>query len=81
MTGSQVFCAICKAAEQALKLRPDFEIAYYNLGNLYVQRGRLDLAQRHFEEALRILPNYAEAHSNYGQLLAERGVRPRRSDL
>ena len=62
-----------KAAEQALKLRPDFEIAYYNLGNLYMRLGRTDLAQGYFEEALRLSPNYAEAHSNYGQLLAERG--------
>jgi len=62
-----------QAAEQALKLRPDLEIAHYNLGNLYVRAGRFDLAQRHFEEALRLSPNYAEAHSNYGQFLAERG--------
>jgi tetratricopeptide (TPR) repeat protein len=62
-----------RAAEQALKLHPDYEIAHYNLGNLYMRLGRLDLAQGHFEEALRLSPNYADAHSNYGQLLAERG--------
>jgi len=62
-----------RAAEQALKVQPDYGIAHYNLGNLYMQTGRPDLARRHFEEALRLLPNYADAHSNYGQLLAERG--------
>ena len=61
-----------RAAQQALKVQPDYGIAHYNLGNLYMQTGRSDLARRHFEEALRLLPNYAEAHSNYGQLLAER---------
>jgi len=62
-----------RAAQQALKVQPDYGIAHYNLGNLYMQTGRSDLARRHFEEALRLLPNYADAHSNYGQLLAEGG--------
>lgn len=62
-----------RAAQQALKVQPDYGIAHYNLGNLYMQTGRSDLARRHFEESLRLLPNYADAHSNYGQLLAEGG--------
>jgi tetratricopeptide (TPR) repeat protein len=38
-----------KTALQAIAVQPDYAVAHYNLGNLYVRIGNLELAHRHFE--------------------------------
>jgi tetratricopeptide (TPR) repeat protein len=57
--------------EAALRIKPDYEEAHYNLGiELAKIPGRLPDAIAHFEAALRLKPNHAEAHNNLGIALA-----------
>jgi protein O-mannosyl-transferase len=57
--------------ETALRIKPDYEEAHYNLGIALAKiPGRLPDAISHFESALRIKPNDAEAHNNLGIALA-----------
>lgn len=52
------------AAEQALKrvlyLAPDFVLAYFALGNLYLSQGRSGKARRHFANALALLRSHSQ---------------------
>ncbi|MFN0207748.1 MAG: tetratricopeptide repeat protein [Planctomycetota bacterium] len=48
--------------KKALALRPTFANAYFNLGNLYINRGSLALAVQPLREAIRIEPTNAHAH-------------------
>lgn len=48
-------------------------VAHNNLGTVYGQSGRLDLAAEQFRAALAIDPDLADAHSNLGNVLLERG--------
>jgi len=53
--------------EEALRLKPDYAEAYYNLGLAWSQMpGRQDDAIAQFKEALRLQPDYTEAHNNLG---------------
>jgi tetratricopeptide (TPR) repeat protein len=53
--------------EAALRLKPDYVEAHYNLGNIWSQLpGRLNDAAAQYEAALRLKPDYAEAHHNLG---------------
>ena len=57
--------------EAALRLKPNYEEAHYNLGiELAKIPGRLPDALSHFEAALRIKPDDAAAHNNLGIALA-----------
>jgi tetratricopeptide (TPR) repeat protein len=55
--------------EQALRLKPDYAEAHYNLGVALARLGRLSQAVGHWEQALRSRPDYAEAHNNLGAAL------------
>jgi len=48
-------------------------IAHLNLGKAFVERGRLDEAEGHFEEALRIRPGWTEAQLGLADVLVGRG--------
>lgn len=41
--------------EQAIRLHPGYEVAHTNLGNLYREQNRLDLAERHLLRAIEIM--------------------------
>ena len=56
--------------EQALRIKPDYAEAHYNLGLALVRLGRLPEAMGHWEQALRSKPDYAEAETNLAWLLA-----------
>ena len=58
--------------EQALRIRPDFAEAHYNLGVALERVGRPQEAIGHYEQALRIKPDYAEARNSLAQLRAAR---------
>jgi tetratricopeptide (TPR) repeat protein len=58
---------------EALRLRPEFAEAHYNLGNIVASQGKQGEAIAHFSEAVRIRPDYAEAHNNLGISLAKQG--------
>jgi tetratricopeptide (TPR) repeat protein len=55
---------------EALRLKPDYAEAHYNLGTLrFKEPGRLADAIAEFQEALRLKPDYPEAHNNLGDAL------------
>ena len=65
-----------------LAVTSDNDVAYYNLGYLFLQRGDLDSAISHFETALQIRSRNNAAHYNFGgapiennlaNLLAQKG--------
>jgi len=56
----------CRHYSEAVNISPDFALAHYSLGHVYLERRMLDKAVEHFGEALRIDPNYVEAHNNVG---------------
>jgi len=56
----------CKTA---LKIKPDYMEAHYNLGNFLEKKGHTDEAIAHYLEALRIKPDYGKAHNNLGATL------------
>jgi protein O-mannosyl-transferase len=59
--------------QAALRIRPDYVEAHYDLGNALVKAGRLPEAIAEFQAAVRIAPNYADAHNNLGNVLFEAG--------
>ncbi|MGC4073947.1 MAG: tetratricopeptide repeat protein [Nibricoccus sp.] len=52
---------------------PDSHMGHNNLGAIYLGRGQIDDAIRHFERALEILPSHGNAHGNLGHALMEKG--------
>jgi tetratricopeptide (TPR) repeat protein len=51
----------------------DNVIAHNNLGNVFLQQGRLDEAIAHFQKALEINPDYEKAHYNLGTAFLQQG--------
>ncbi|SPF31237.1 membrane hypothetical protein [Syntrophobacter sp. SbD1] len=65
--------------EEALRVRPEFEITnynvsmtYYNMGVELATQGMIDEAIEHYEKALRVRPDFARALNNLGSLLAQK---------
>jgi tetratricopeptide (TPR) repeat protein len=54
---------------QAITLDPEFEEAYYNLGNSLSEQGRTDEALQAFQTAYTLDPHYAGPHREAGMLL------------
>ena len=63
-----------KEYELAIKYNPDYDIAYNNLGVIYLDDlGRIPQAVDAFQKAVDLDPNYALAHFNLGRSVALRG--------
>ena len=58
---------------KALRLKPDFAEAHYNLGRVLQELGRLDEAVVHYHKAIDIKPDYVEAYNNLGAPLQALG--------
>ncbi|HLG21606.1 MAG TPA: tetratricopeptide repeat protein [Candidatus Manganitrophaceae bacterium] len=54
--------------QEGARLFPKSAIAYFNLGNLWGQKNRLDLAESAFKRAIENEPNYTEAYQRLGQV-------------
>jgi tetratricopeptide (TPR) repeat protein len=52
---------------------PTSWMAHNNLGDVYLQQGRLDAAKAEYQKALEIDPQEVNAHSNLGIILAQQG--------
>lgn len=52
------------AYENALRLNPNYALAYFNLGSIKAQQSQLDDALKYFSKALEIDPAFAEAYRN-----------------
>jgi len=59
------------ASEQALRLDPNYAIAYHNKGTALYDLERYEEALAAFEQALRLDPNYALAYNGKGAALAD----------
>jgi tetratricopeptide (TPR) repeat protein len=54
--------------ELALRLKPDFAEAQYNLAVALEQAGRVQEAIGHYQQALHLKPDYIEAQSRLARL-------------
>jgi Tfp pilus assembly protein PilF/peroxiredoxin len=63
------------AFEHVAKVDPS-AITFYNLGTLYMRRGRTADARAAFERALQLQKDYADANNSLGALLAQGGDVP-----
>ena len=55
-----------EAFDQAIRLNPNFALAFYNRGNAYDGKGQPDRAIGDYDQAIRLNPNYAKAFNNRG---------------
>jgi Flp pilus assembly protein TadD len=62
--------------EEALRLKPDYVEAHYDLGNALISAGRAPEAIAQYGEALRLQPDIFAAHSNLGNALMSVGRTP-----
>jgi tetratricopeptide (TPR) repeat protein len=60
--------------EDTLKINPESFLGHNNLGTIYLEMGRTNLAFRHFSEAVRIKPDFHEAQSNLGRIYMMKGM-------
>ncbi len=58
---------------RALRIRPDFAAAHYELGAFLVERGMVDESIYHLRECVRLNPQYGDAYYNLAVALATRG--------
>src|SRR5262249_9732800 len=56
-----------------IRLQPESDAAYYNLGTVLEAQGRLDDAEAAYREALRLYPEFPAAHCNLGSVLLRSG--------
>ena len=57
--------------KKAIKINPDYFIAYSNLGSVFYQLGEFKKARECYEKAIQINPNFANAHFGLGSLYEE----------
>lgn len=62
-----------RAAQEAVRLNPNFAPAYYNLGNAQAQSKDFQGAFQSYEQALKLRKNWAEANNNLGFAYATSG--------
>jgi tetratricopeptide (TPR) repeat protein len=60
--------------EKAVKAKPDYALAYVNLGVLLERKGESDEAIADFHKALQINPDYPDAYYNLGNALQQKGL-------
>jgi tetratricopeptide (TPR) repeat protein len=65
--------AAMRQFQEAIRLKPDYAEAHYNLGFALDQQGQTDAAIGEYETAIRLDPDDAESHNGIGHVLAEKG--------
>ena len=77
LTGSERLDEAIQHFQTALRLKPDYPLSHYNLGNSYAKLpGRMPEAIAEYETALRLRPDYLQARVNLGNALASSGRKP-----
>lgn len=56
---------------KAIETRPDFAVAWSNLGCVFNSLNEIWLAIHHFEKAVALDPNFLDAYINLGNVLKE----------
>ncbi|MGC4073582.1 MAG: tetratricopeptide repeat protein [Nibricoccus sp.] len=59
--------------QATLARNPACFVAHSNLGNFYLQQGRVDDSIRHTQKAMELRPGFAEIHNNLGTALLAQG--------
>ena len=67
------FDAAIDSYKQALKIKPDYANAYYNMGIALKGKGDLEAAIDSYKQALKIKPDHADAYNNMGNALKGKG--------
>ena len=60
--------------QHVITVSPNSSIAYYNLGRLYEEEGRLEASQEHYRRAVQNNPANPDAQYNLARLLARLGL-------
>jgi Flp pilus assembly protein TadD len=76
LTVQKKFAAAEAEFREALRLRPDYPKAHFNLGAVLAAQNQLPEAIAEYREALRLRPDYPEAHFNLGNALNRQGKLP-----
>ena len=71
--GLMQFDAAIACYKEALKIKPDYAEAYYNMGVALQDKGDPEAAIESYKEAVKIKPDYAEAYNNMGNVLQKKG--------
>ena len=71
--GLKQFDAAIHNYKQALKIKPDYAEAYFNMANVFKVKGDLEEAIENYKQALKLKPNYADAYNNMGNALKDKG--------
>ena len=58
--------------KKAIALKPDYIVAYLNLGKLLHREGAIKRAEQCYQRVLQLEPDNAVAHFSYGNLLKDR---------
>jgi len=58
---------------QALRLKPDYAEAHYNLANALLRQGKLTEAVASYQQTLHLKPDYAGAHNNLASAFRRQG--------
>ena len=74
-TAAQIgkFDKAIEAFKKAISIKPDYALAYYNMGNVLKEQGKLEEAIEAYKKAISIDPDNAEAYYNMGNALKEQG--------
>jgi tetratricopeptide (TPR) repeat protein len=56
-------------------MKPDYAVAYNDLGTAYVMKGFTDKAIEYYQTALRLKPDFAMAHNNMGNVYKSKGMK------
>jgi protein O-GlcNAc transferase len=59
--------------QKAIKLNPNVDVPYNNLGNIFQDKGQLDEAIACYQNALDLNPNFTGAYYNLGDALQDKG--------
>src|SRR5438445_11314714 len=65
--------AAIKENEEAIRLKPSYAEAYFDLGVLLVRKGDIDNAMSNYRSAIKLVPRYVAAHINLGSGLESKG--------
>ena len=56
-----------------MAIRPAYEEAHNNIGEILIRQGQLDLAEESFRRAVAAKPGWALVHSNLAEVLVRKG--------
>ncbi len=59
--------------QQALRFKPDFADAYYNMGSVLQRQGNLEEAIKSYQQVLKFKPSLAQVYNQLGKIFQEQG--------